>query len=242
MIATAMSQAIRRVADQFTVEVALNPARIEECYRLRCGGYNTDWPFMAGRDDRGQDRPGHDEFDQHARHVALVSRQTDAVMGTARLVLPLPGRPGESFPLQRICAVALPADLPIPTTADVSCFALSHDRSFDTAALLRLGLFQGLIRLSGEIGLTHWCAVMEPTLLRLLRMTGMPFNPIGPLVDYGGHGQPCYNSISAILSRASQERPAVWEYLTDSGRLWLEPAGGTVTAGPGPEQSTMRQV
>jgi hypothetical protein len=33
----------------------------------------------------------------------------------------------------------------------------------------------------------------------------------------------------------------VWEYLTDGGLLRCEPAGGSVTAGPGPGES-MREL
>jgi N-acyl-L-homoserine lactone synthetase len=235
MTPTALFQAIRALAEQFTVEVRLSAARVDECYRLRRIAHDVDWPFAAG-----QDGAGDDEFDQHAQHVALVSRRSGAVAATARLVLPLADRPEHSFPMQRLCTVALPADMPIQTTADVSCFALSRQRRLDTAALIRLGLFQGLVRLSGEIGITHWCAIMEPTLLRLLRMTGIPFTPIGPLLVHNSPGQPCYNSISVLLSRVYQERPQVWEYLTDGGLLCFEALSGVANAAPDSELRGVR--
>jgi len=225
MTPSAVSQAIHEVADQFTVELARTQARLDECHRLRYEANHTDRRFLAG-----QTGLEYDAFDDHSEHVVLVSRHSGAVMGTARLVLPLLEAPDRSFPLQQVCTVKLPADMPIQTTADVSCFALRQDRSFNTSALMRLGLVQGLIRASHDIGLTHWCAIMEPSLLRLLGMTGLHFIPIGPLVDYRGPGQPCYNSIASILSGACRERPPVGEYLTDTSDPWTsrrEPGDGS---------------
>jgi len=205
---SAVSQAIHDVADQFTVEVARTPARLEECHRLRYEAHRLDHRFPAGHNGFECD-----EFDDHAEHIVLLSRHSGTVTGTARLVLPLPESPGDSFPQQQVCRAPLPVDMPINSTADVSCFALSQDRSFNTATLMRLGLVQGLIRVSCDFGLTHWCAIMEPTLLRLFGMTGLHFSPIGPLVDYHGPGQPCYNSIACLLSGVCKERPPIWEYL-----------------------------
>jgi N-acyl-L-homoserine lactone synthetase len=230
MTPSAVSQAIHDVADQFTVELARTAARLEACHRLRYEAHHTDRRFLAG-----QNGLEYDEFDEHSAHVVLVSRQSGAVMGTARLVLPLPAGSGISFPLQQVCRVPLPADMPMQTTADVSCFALRQDRSFNTSALMRLGLVQGLIRASTEFGLTHWCAIMEPSLLRLLGMTGLHFIPIGPLVEYRGPGQPCYNSIACILSGACRERPPVGEYLSDTSDPWTTGERSERSLEPGTE-------
>lgn len=208
MTPSAVCQAIHDVADQFAVEVARTSARLEECHRLRYEAHRLDHRFPAGHNDFE-----YDEFDEHAEYVVLLSRQSGTVTGAARLVLPLPERPGDSFPLQRVCHTPLPVDMPIRCTADVSCFALRQDRSFNTATLMRLGLVQGLIHASRDLGITHWCAIMEPTLLRLLGMTGLHFSPIGPMVSYHGAAQPCYNSIAALLSGVRKERPPIWDYL-----------------------------
>jgi hypothetical protein len=80
--------------------------------------------------------------------------------------------------------------LPKATIGEVSRFALPKDRgiciSADVRSLLRLALIQGAVWLSAEAGHTHWLAVMEPTLLRLLRATGLHFVPVGPPVVYHG--------------------------------------------------------
>jgi N-acyl amino acid synthase of PEP-CTERM/exosortase system len=64
------------------------------------------------------------------------------------------------------------------------------------------------------------CAVMEPTLLRLLRRIGIHFIDLGPQVEYHGSRQPCYSHIDTQGVRCWLERPEIWELLTQDGTLW----------------------
>jgi N-acyl amino acid synthase of PEP-CTERM/exosortase system len=84
---------------------------------------------------------------------------------------------------------------------------------------ITLGLIQSLVEMSVEQGVTHWCAVMERALLRLLTKIGIHFTDLGPLVEYHGHRQPCYSDLRQLLERVRQERPDVWEILTREGTL-----------------------
>ena len=95
---------------------------------------------------------------------------------------------------------------------------------------LRLGLLQGVMRVSFELGLTHWCAAMELSLLRLLRGVSIHFEPIGPLVEYHGLRQPSIGVIDDILSRGKRERPELWDFVTDFGRLCQDTNGGRLAA------------
>ena len=84
---------------------------------------------------------------------------------------------------------------------------------------MRLALVRGLVQLSKEIGITHWCAVMERTLLRLLQSSAIHFEPLGPLVEYHGLRQPASGDVDAILARMRREQPAIWEFVTGGGSL-----------------------
>ena len=84
---------------------------------------------------------------------------------------------------------------------------------------MRLGLIQSLVRMSTEYGITHWCAAMEPTLLRMLSAMAIRFRPIGPLIEYHGLRQPCYCVVDDMLNEVRRERPAFWSVLTDEGTL-----------------------
>jgi N-acyl amino acid synthase of PEP-CTERM/exosortase system len=85
--------------------------------------------------------------------------------------------------------------------------------------MVRLGLIHGIVRLSHEMGLTHWCAIMEPALLRLLQMNAIRFNPLGPTVEYHGIRQPTYGHIKTVLNRIRCEQCDVWNYITWGGLL-----------------------
>src|SRR6266478_220690 len=84
---------------------------------------------------------------------------------------------------------------------------------------MRLGLIQALVQMSARHGITHWCAAMEPTLLRMLSAMAIRFRPVGPLVEYHGLRQPCYCVVAEILEAVRRERPSFWAVLTDGGTL-----------------------
>jgi len=77
-----------------------------------------------------------------------------------------------------------------------------------------------LAGMSEQLELTHWCAIMEPFLLRLLQMNAIYFAPMGPVVEYHGIRQPTSGRIVAVLDRIKREQPPVWEYITQNGQLW----------------------
>lgn len=211
-----LTKCLREIEDQFYVKVVDDISLLNKIYELRYQVYCTERSFLPG-----QDGMEYDEFDQQSRHIALIDRQTNQLVGTARLVRSTPGNLHGSFPMQTVCSPFLLEKLPFDTTAEASRFAISKQRrSPRSAALLRVGLFQGLIRLSAELGLTHWCGVLEPALLRLLGMTSIYFEPLGPVVEYHGLRQPCFTRLDHFLDRIHAERPEIWDYLTEGGETW----------------------
>ena len=213
----------------------------DEALRLRYQVYCVENPF----EDPGDNPEGleSDSFDARAVHCLLQHKRSRAMAGTVRLVLPNHDDPANSFALQEVCQDPLIADrerFPIAKMAEISRFCISKDfrrrqgdwlypqsnEPEDTGDERRvipnmtLGLIEGLVRMSLENGITYWCAVMERPLLRLLSRLGIHFNNIGPLVDYHGRRQPCFIPLETLLRRVHEERPDVWEILTDGGRHW----------------------
>lgn len=208
-----VAEAICAVREEFDVVVAHSPSLIRQSFRLRHQVYCVERGFLEASGDQECD-----DFDPHSRHVVLVSRDTRQVVGTVRMVLPSRPDPEDCFPLQRVCQSQLLDDIPLESTVEVSRFAISKElRSGMPTGLMRLGLVQGLVRLSCELDITHWCAIMERSLLRLLRTSAIYFNPLGPLVDYHGPRQPCFSELGTLLDRVGRERPEIWEYLTLNG-------------------------
>jgi len=217
----------------FKVLTANTPALQEKAYQLRyqvyCKEhkYENPWEHPEGQET--------DEFDCRSVHTLLLDPSGASVAGTARLILPRQDSLDESFPMQRICDHPMLSDPRILLTAksaEVSRFAVSKEfrRSgageealdADTRRVMpfiTLGLIRGLVQMSFEYGVTEWFAVMEPSLLRLLARFSVHFRPIGPLVDYHGMRQPCHANLNGLLDRVLKEQVAVWEVITDEGRL-----------------------
>lgn len=227
----------------FTSVLANTPELRREAFRLRYQVYCVENPFEDPADNPNGEET--DQDDGHAVHSLLIHRPSGVVAGTVRLVLPRPDDLDDSFALQRVCREPMLADrrqFPVLRIAEISRFCVSkdfrrrrgdglypniHDPEPTSPAEERrviphmtLGLIEALVRMSVQHNITHWCAVMEPTLLRLLSRLGIYFDPIGPLVDYHGQRQPCFIRLSTLLTRVARERPDVWEVLTDRGRHW----------------------
>lgn len=230
----------------FDAKIANSDELRDTAFRLRYRVYCIENPF----EDPSANPDGReiDEFDAHSIHSLLIYRPNATPAGTVRLVLPRVDDPGSSFALQRVCNDPILRDqnkFPIVSTAEVSRFCISkefrrrwNDASYagddlSTAEMsvdeerrilphLSLGLIESLVRMSVENSITHWCAVMEPTLLRLLTRLGIHFQSIGPLIEYHGRRQPCYIPLRDMLARVQRERPDVWDVITRGGQHWAD--------------------
>jgi N-acyl amino acid synthase of PEP-CTERM/exosortase system len=225
----------------FSSSIADTPEERDESFRVRFQVYCIDNGFEdPANSPDGLER---DSFDSHSIHSVLTHNATGNAIGTVRLVLPEENGERRVLPVRQIVG-ALAADgvapFPIEGTAEISRFSivksfrqhtpdqgfeaqLSHEEWRKMLFHLPLGLMKSMVEMSARAGLTHWVAVMEPALLRLLTRLGIHFNSLGSLVDYHGRRQPCWSNIDTLLARVHAERPDVWEVITDGGRLWALP-------------------
>lgn len=88
---------------------------------------------------------------------------------------------------------------------------------------LILGLFAAIVKLSALQHVTHWYAVMDVSLLRLLSRYGINFTPIGEPVHYHGLRQPCFGAVDDILAGIYEKRHDIWQLITDDGFVWPAP-------------------
>ncbi len=222
----------------FLVVAARSDAEIKLAQQIRYQVYCIENAFedAAGFPDGIE----FDEFDSHSVHSLLIHRASGRAVGTTRLILPIQGALDRSFAIQRVCTDPGLKRLPLQRTAEVSRFSISKQfrrREGDTqyegrseargrrsiAPLMSLGLIQSLVRMSFEHGITHWCATMEPTLLRLLVPMGIHFERLGPVINFHGTRQPCYCVVSSMLERVKREQKPFWDVLTDGGVLEQRP-------------------
>jgi N-acyl amino acid synthase of PEP-CTERM/exosortase system len=222
MSGSILENTLLALREEVSVELADKPALLREAYELRYQVYCVERTFLTG-----QNGIENDEYDSFSRHAIVRWRQTGEAVGTVRLVLPKAPAGGDDYPIQHLCDSALLRGIPLAATGEVSRFALAkqqtqHMRSMSAAScsLLRLALIQAAVWMSAEAGHTHLLAVMEPTLLRLLRATGMHFVPLGPPVDYHGLRQPVVAELVPTLVRLAAEQPVVWDFVTRGGTLY----------------------
>jgi len=96
---------------------------------------------------------------------------------------------------------------------------------------LILGLFTAIVKMSAEHHITHWYAVMDVSLLRLLVRFGINFRLMGEPVEYHGLRQPCFGSVDEILAGIWEKRPDIWQLITDNGAAWDAPPNHVMSAG-----------
>ncbi len=210
--------AIGAIREEFSVEVADCAAALREAYQLRCQVYCKERGYETASGDIETD-----DFDRHAHHVLVRHQASGRVVGTARLVVPTPGTSGQDFPMQLVCDPHVVGRLPLRQMAEISRFILSRTPLAASPAshyVLRLSLMRGLAILVNQHSVTHLCALLEPSLCRLLRASAIRFRPIGPLVDHHGLRQLAFCQVDELLDHVQQEQPGVWDFITDGGRLW----------------------
>jgi N-acyl amino acid synthase of PEP-CTERM/exosortase system len=182
-----------------------------------------------------------DEYDVRSIQGLLIHKPTGDAMGTVRMVRP-------DFTAEGVLPVGqmlqengfvLADYVPLEKTVEVSRFAISkflRRRSTDDkdiggsgtnhklerirqGNLPCLSLIQFLVRQSMQNGVTHWAAVMEVKLLRMLQTMGIEFTAVGPLVVHHGLRQPCYADVRKVLVNVKSEQPDYWKVITDGGSL-----------------------
>lgn len=205
----------------FDVVRVRSPQLLDAVYRLRYQVYCVEHAF----EDLAEHPDGReiDACDRHAVHAALIHRESRAVVGTVRIVLPEAEGGAAGLPIMGLVDEPVRrrfADFAEHGMAEVSRYAVT--KLFRTGGLqnpaagrpaqasnspsaerrlmpyLTLGLLRAAIGLCREEGMASMAAVMEPTLLRLLTRFGVYFTPIGPLVDYHGRRQPCIIAVDAM--------------------------------------------
>lgn len=223
----------------FEVVTARRPDLLDQVHKLRYEVYCVENSFESAEDH--PDGREKDNYDLHAVHSALIHRATESVVGCVRLILP-DSAEDTSLPIQGIVSPEfrhLLETLPRGQTAEISRYAVSKsfrrrrgedlypDVGFPYAARVNerrvmphvtLGLLRGALRLCVEHGITHLCAVMEPSLLRLTSRMGLTFHPVGPAANYHGVRQPTFAVLDELDRGFLQKQGDFYDVVTGEAR------------------------
>jgi N-acyl amino acid synthase of PEP-CTERM/exosortase system len=204
---------------------------LDQVYRLRFQVYCIE----RGFEDPAQYPNGRemDPDDPRSLHFLVLERATGTAAATVRLILPQ----GDDLPVFRLTEMS-PTRISAPSrrTAEVSRFAVTKAlrRPLETGwfagaghrtalSILTLGLIRAVLMMSSIAGITHLVALMEPSLLRLLRRAGIGFNPIGNLVEHHGVRQPSWAALTKLSESVWLYDRKLWEIATDGGHRLRDP-------------------
>lgn len=223
----------------FETVVADTDELIEECYKLRYKVYCVENPFLDPDPLRGEYEQ--DEHDGNSLHALLRYRKTGEFIGTVRLIIDTKDSP-HRMPAIRLSEenhIFLPEQIYKQPCAEVSRFCISkefrrritdtmHDSAYTRRELIAerqrvipymaLGLIKSVFDACKQHEMRQCCAVMEPSLIRLLDKLGIHFQPIGQPIEHHGTRQITTITNIGLYNSLLKERPEVLELMTDQGR------------------------
>ncbi|WP_231730938.1 PEP-CTERM/exosortase system-associated acyltransferase [Lacimicrobium alkaliphilum] len=168
-----------------------------------------------------------DDFDPHSYHCVIEHKPSGKFAGTVRIVYSKSA--DELLPIEKYCSEAIscdenaPWDFPRTEICEISRLAVPeqfrrrqmdkfkgaatgviNEESYSEAELrcfpfIAVGLYMAAASIALEQGINHCFVMMEPRLARSLRLVGIPFKQIGPVVDYHGERAPYYINRQVLL-------------------------------------------
>ncbi|MGH8317820.1 MAG: PEP-CTERM/exosortase system-associated acyltransferase [Steroidobacteraceae bacterium] len=230
-----MSFSSARQEQAFLGIPANTPQLRDECFRIRYQVYCVERQFE--QQDHNPGGMENDIYDDRSVHALMLHRASGVAVGTIRLVLHESGSRLGSLPFHAVCREPQAHDrefLPLTATAEVSRLAISKARSLEVChafagsedglgedgpgylALhvpVALGLLKMAVEMAASRSIQYFCAVMERSLLKMLRVYGIHLTSLGPLVPYHGLRQPCYGHIRTMMAALKATRPDVWRLM-----------------------------
>lgn len=218
----------------FEAVVADNSELRDECFSIRYLAFCEESPILRYQNLFNSDKMERDEYDGRSVHGLLRHKNSGLFIGACRLVLNTSSETSGTLPVHHFCSaqkLSLPVTVPGGQIAELSRLCVSKTRyaqarNMDRKGNLRgeesispvmLGLFRLFVRCSIENDILHWYAAVEPSLFRYFNRLGMRFNAIGSPIEYHGTRQVCYANVDEWLARIGDERPDVWDILSDKG-------------------------
>lgn len=245
-----INELIKSFSRHFEIVSATTEEDLRRSWKLRYQVYSVENHFENPDNPDQLERDEHDAHSAHSllihRATGLVVGTVRLILpypADNNALFPIEEHCGTSFNRETFNRTALPRR----SLAEISRFAISkefkkriHDNShifgssdihedikqamadFERRLIphITIGLFSAIVRMSAMHGITHWYAVMEPALLRLLKQFSIHFQSIGSAVDYHGKRYPCVATAKDVLAQMEIGCPEIWRLITDEGRVW----------------------
>lgn len=173
-----------------------------------------------GFEPKNPQRLEQDEFDKHAYHCMIQHKTSGLYAGTVRLIVS--SNESEKLPIELYCKEAIerpdlfPDNFARNDICEISRLAVPAEfrrrksDNFDGAAVgginkdtysetelrcfpfIAVGLYLSATSILLDKNINHCFVMVEPRLARSMRFVGLPFEQIGPVIDYHGKRAPYY--------------------------------------------------
>lgn len=226
-------------ADHFSICEALTPAQINETYEVRHSVYCDEFEYLA-KHANGRES---DAYDAQSYHCLVRDQATSGHVGCMRLIqarkqfnqgtLPVFSQCGEAFDkrlfdytqyephqlgeVSRLAVInshrmrnADRRKQPNPEAAQPEQRSRKNRRQH---SVVPLSLFLGGMVLFKKMDAEIVVAMMEPSLGRMLRMSGICFEPVGKIVDYHGPRAPFILRKSMMFRELSDDMLELFEHV-----------------------------
>ncbi len=237
-----MSDLYNAFCEHFEIIIADTPKLLEEVYRIRYRVLCVEKRIPGFEKAFYADGQEKDDYDSHSSHALIRYRFSKEFIGTVRLILFDSTNPEKLFPVETNGQIDRRLlDLSKwdrQHTAEISRFVVitrfnrrqgerrnlesrkNHAGSTDRRSRLDMALvlMAGVLRMCDHFDVRNWLSFMDPALNRLLSVSGLSFNPIGPIVDHHGFRKPYFLKIADTLSVMEESYHDAWEVMTDNGK------------------------
>lgn len=221
---------------RFSIVRATMPEQTHAVHELRGLVYSEEHPWEP-MTSYGES----DDFDQLAIQSMITSKRFPAGVANAnddeevpvacsRLILgEMLREAGKDFPFLKHCQISRP-DLDFGKTAEISRFCISQIRksalglsnSRDCFQIIACNL-KAALQMSVEAKVKIWGMFMDVTLEAWIGRMGGHFHHLGLPVEWpeksGCFRRSCWVRIQDFSRKMQEDRPELWEFLTDNGQL-----------------------
>lgn len=198
-----------------------------ECYKIRHNVYCEELKFEELKPEKLET----DGFDSHSTHCLIKHIPTGAYAGTIRVIRT--SNEFQLLPIEKYCISSIsdnnvhPGDFPRTEICELSRLAIPlqfrkrqvdqfkesatgainehvySERELRCFPFIAVGLYLSAASVAMHYDIKHCFVMMEPRLARSLRFVGIPFEKIGPVVEYHGKRAPYYISRTQLMNSLS---------------------------------------
>lgn len=218
------NQISKHFSEYLSPVVALSDELKNESFKIRHNVYCEELRFEDVRDNKMET----DQFDAHSTHCLIKHIPTGEYAGTVRIVRS--ENESQLLPIEKYCISSIaddavhPGDFPRSEICEISRLAVPaqfrkratdkfmgsatgainehvySERELRCFPFIAVGLYLCAASASRQHDIKHCFVMMEPRLARSLRFVGIPFQQVGPVVDYHGKRAPYYISRYVLMN------------------------------------------